>query len=105
MQTAPARIIRSAHTVAKIGLLMKKSTKPAHPLLGCRHNACSGITSHNRVGLTDRPYGRAVDQELDTRSDDLFPSLQAVGNGIFVSNRVAKRNRALLGNSALASLG
>jgi hypothetical protein len=29
MQTAPARIISRAHTVAKIGRLMKKSTKPA----------------------------------------------------------------------------
>src|ERR1700736_4392312 len=33
METAPARIISRAHTVAKIGLLMKKSTKLALPLL------------------------------------------------------------------------
>jgi hypothetical protein len=32
MHTAPARIISRAQTVAKIGRLMKKSTKPAHPL-------------------------------------------------------------------------
>jgi len=33
MQTAPARMISSAQTVAKIGRRMKKSTKEALPLL------------------------------------------------------------------------
>jgi hypothetical protein len=32
METAPARMISKAQTVAKMGLLMKKSTKPALPL-------------------------------------------------------------------------
>jgi hypothetical protein len=42
METAPAKMIRRAHTVAKIGRLMKKPTKPTRPLPAARLRGLSG---------------------------------------------------------------
>src|ERR1700674_5159756 len=103
MQTAPARIISRAQTVAKIGRFMKKSTKSARPVHWLSHSQ-PDYFSENRFGLGDRLHGRAVDQELDTRDDDLFPGLQAVDNGVLVSHRVAKADRTLLGDGAAVHL-
>ena len=68
--TAPARMISKEQTVAKIGRLMKKSTKTVHRFLGCAQRA--GILFRKHFGLADWLYRRTVDQELRTRDDDLF---------------------------------
>ena len=44
METAPAKMISRAHTVAKIGRLMKKSTKPTRSLPAARLRGVEGIS-------------------------------------------------------------
>src|SRR4029077_9668137 len=73
METAPAKMISRAHTVAKIGRLMKKSTKPSRP-------SVRAIAQHRWstpwAVSTDWLYGCSVNEELDPRDDDLFAGLQ-----------------------------
>src|SRR5579872_387903 len=101
METAPAKMIRRAHTVAKIGRLMKKSTKPSRPsvrTIAQRHWSTPWVSS------TDWLYGCTVNEELGSRDDDLFTGLQTVLDCIVVTNRIPKVDHALLGNRTLAAL-
>src|ERR1700685_3317088 len=103
MHTAPARIISRAQTVAKIGRLMKKSTKSARPLLaGGERRSLDYFLKW--IGLADRLHGRTVDQELDTGGNNLFPRLQAAGDSVLVADRIAQADRALLGDGAVVCL-
>src|SRR5208337_2363648 len=100
METAPARMISNAQTVAKIGRRMKKSTKsrPSSVSRGFHR----GVPRNFR--LADWFYGRAIDQELNTRDDDLVASLQSVHHGIIVADSIAESDRALPRDCTLVRL-
>src|SRR6266404_2675591 len=104
METAPARIISRAHTVAKIGRLMKKSTKSTLPLYFSSTGARRlGVTSETIV-LADRLNRRPVNKELGAGYDDFFPGLQAAIDGIVVPDGVPESYCTLLGNAPVLGL-
>ena len=105
METAPARIISRAQTVAKMGLLMKKSTKLALPLSGGGPAFSRAAAFHGRnrsAELAGGLDGHTVDEELSAGDDHFVPWLQAAGDRVVVPDRVAQRNRALLGDGPAA---
>src|SRR6478736_2849404 len=101
METTPAKMISRAHTVAKIGRLMKKSTKPSRP-------SCRIVARRNQKTpwalSTDWLYGRSVNKELGPRDDYLFTRLQTILDCIVVAHRIPQVDHTLLGNSTLATL-
>src|SRR5437899_2824792 len=104
MDTGPARIINTAQTVAKIGRLMKKSTKSTLPLYFSRTGSGRlGVTSETIV-LADRLNRRPVNKELSAGYDDFFPGLQAAIDGIVVTDRVPESYCTLLGNAPVIGL-
>src|SRR5882762_931587 len=103
METAPARIISRAHTVAKIGRLMKKSTKSTLPFF--LPHGCAEARRHFRtIVLADRLNRRPVNKELGAGYDDFFPGLQAAIDGIVVPDGVPESYRTLLGNAPVLRL-
>src|SRR5437899_10782095 len=99
MDTGPARIINTAQTVAKIGRLMKKSTKSTLPLYFSRTGAGRlGVTSETIV-LADRLNRRPVNKELGAGYDDFFAWLQADIDAIVVTVGIPARYCAVLGKA------
>src|SRR3990172_11073580 len=119
MATAPARIIISAQTVAKMGRRMKKSTNiaPSTSQLfpaGCKYSphpiaagkqfrkiSCgSGCPARIPGSLDDR---RAIQQVLRAFHDDVISGLDAVQDRIFVADDLAQAHQFLAGDGGGAA--
>src|SRR6476646_521167 len=99
IETAPARMISKAQTVAKMGRRMKKSTKWDLP---CSCAPLSGVRAfRTRWWLADRFDRNAVDQELNSRNNHLISSIQTAIDCIIVSDCVAEDHRSLLGHGSV----
>lgn len=87
MQTTPARMISSAHTLAKMGRLIKKLTNLVSifspPFVAA---VCAGA----RQLSADRLHRRSVDKKLDSGDDDPFPLFQSTLHRIVIPDGVAE---------------
>ena len=92
---APARMITSEQTLARIGRLMKVSTIMAQDSgLKARGSGASGAAGGRRVRRgRDR---RAVQELLRAGDDDLLPGLDAFEHRIVVADDRADLDRALM---------
>src|ERR1700734_2715969 len=109
MQTAPARMINRAQTVANTGLWIKKSTKRTLPFA-----STAGVPAQLHMLLSSgavpflsaqRLDWGAIHKKLCSRNDDLIPVLESAQNRILVAYRVAYLNRPLLGEKFATLVG
>src|SRR5207302_2447238 len=87
IETAPPRMMSRAHTVAKIGRLMKKSTNI--DLL---------------ASLDLRVHRHSVRQHLRIRNYDLVPWLQAIGDNIVIAIHWPHLDLTLMSNALAAAI-